>query len=52
METAAITVGPVKNLTAIANAATVFPHAIIRGCSAMNNPTREQQLKRSRSERL
>lgn len=31
MEVAAITAGPVKNLTAIENVATDFPHAIILG---------------------
>lgn len=38
IEAAAITAGPVRNLTAIAKAATVFPHAIILGWSAMNKP--------------
>jgi len=31
MEAAAITAGPVRNLIAIANVATEFPHAIIFG---------------------
>jgi hypothetical protein len=35
----AITAGPVRKRTAIANEATVFPQAIILGCNAMNNPT-------------
>ena len=38
MEAAAITAGPVRNLTAMANVATEFPHAIILGCKAMNKP--------------
>lgn len=38
MEVAAITAGPVKNLTAIENVATRCPHAIIFGCNAINNP--------------
>lgn len=39
MEAAAMTAGPVRNRTAIANEATEFPHAIILGCSAINKPT-------------
>lgn len=38
IEVAAITAGPVKNLTAIENAATDFPQAMIFGCNAMNRP--------------
>lgn len=38
IEVAAITAGPVKNLTAIEKAATVLPQAIIFGCKAMNKP--------------
>lgn len=38
IEVAAITAGPVKNLTAIANVATDFPQAMIFGCKAMNKP--------------
>ena len=38
MEVAAITAGPVKNLTAIENVATDFPQAMIFGCKAMNRP--------------
>lgn len=38
MEVAAITAGPVKNLTAIEKVATRCPHAIILGCNAINNP--------------
>lgn len=38
MEVAAITAGPVKNLTAIENVATDFPQAMILGWSAMNSP--------------
>lgn len=38
MEATAITAGPVRNLTAIEKAAMLFPHAIIFGCKAMNNP--------------
>jgi len=38
MEVAAITAGPVKNLTAIANVATLLPQEIIFGWSAMNRP--------------
>lgn len=39
MEVAAMTAGPVKNLTAMENVATVFPQAMIFGCKAMNKPT-------------
>ncbi|PKU62740.1 hypothetical protein MA16_Dca028505 [Dendrobium catenatum] len=38
MEAAAITAGPARNLTPIAKVATLFPHAIILGCNAINNP--------------
>jgi hypothetical protein len=38
MEVAAITAGPVKNLTAIENVATDFPQAMSFGCKAMNKP--------------
>lgn len=38
MEVAAMTAGPVKNLTAIENVATDFPQAMIFGCKAMNKP--------------
>lgn len=38
MEAAAMTAGPVRNLTAIEKAAMEFPHAIILGCKAMNRP--------------
>lgn len=38
MEAAAMTAGPVRNLTAIAKAAMEFPHAMILGCNAMNKP--------------
>jgi hypothetical protein len=38
MEVAAITAGPVKNLTAMANVATDLPHEIIFGCRAMKRP--------------
>lgn len=41
MEVAAITAGPVKNLTAIENVATDFPQAMIFGCKAMNKPANE-----------
>nr|CAB3451058.1 unnamed protein product [Digitaria exilis] len=37
-DAAAITAGPVRKRTAMANVATLFPHAMIRGCSAMNSP--------------
>lgn len=37
-EEAAITAGPVRNLTAMANAAMEFPQAISFGCKAMNIP--------------
>ena len=39
IEVAAITAGPVKNLTAIENVATDFPQAMIFGCKAMNKPS-------------
>lgn len=38
MEAAAITAGPVRNLTAMANVATELPQAIILGCRAINRP--------------
>lgn len=38
MEAAAMTAGPVRNLTAIAKVAMEFPHAMILGCKAMNRP--------------
>jgi len=38
IEAAAMTAGPVRNLTAIAKAATEFPHAMILGCKAINRP--------------
>lgn len=38
IDAAAMTAGPVRNLTAIAKAAMEFPHAIILGCKAMNSP--------------
>lgn len=41
MEVAAITAGPVKNLTAIENVATDFPQAMIFGCNAINKPANE-----------
>lgn len=41
MEETAMTAGPVRKRTAIAKEATVFPHAMIRGCNAMNNPTNQ-----------
>lgn len=44
MEAAAITAGPVRNLTAIAKAAVEFPHAIILGCNAINRPVLHQQI--------
>lgn len=44
MEAAAMTAGPVRNLTAIAKAAMEFPHAMILGCKAMNRPVINQCL--------
>lgn len=44
MEVAAITAGPVKNLTAIANVATDFPQDMIFGCKAMNKPINPTDL--------
>lgn len=41
MEETAMTAGPVRKRTAIAKEATVFPHAIIRGCKAMNKPANQ-----------
>ena len=38
MEAAAMTAGPVRNLTAIAKAAMEFPHAMILGCKAIKRP--------------
>lgn len=49
MEAAAMTAGPVRNLTAIAKAAVEFPHAIILGCNAMNSPISKQSQKRFQS---
>ena len=40
MEATAITAGPVRNLTAMEKAAMLFPHAMILGCKAMNNPAK------------
>lgn len=44
MAVAAITAGPVKNRTAIENAATDFPQAIIFGCKAMNRPMKQIEI--------
>ncbi|KAL6006902.1 hypothetical protein ACLOJK_032398 [Asimina triloba] len=41
MEAAAITAGPVRNRTAMENAATELPHAIIFGWRAINSPVRK-----------
>jgi hypothetical protein len=41
-DAAVITAGPVRKRTAMANVATLFPHAMIRGCSAMNRPARRR----------
>jgi len=41
MEAAAMTAGPVRNLTAMAKAAMEFPHAMILGCKAMKRPVIE-----------
>ena len=38
MEAAAMTTGPMRNRTAIANAASLFPQAMICSCNAMNRP--------------
>lgn len=38
MEAAAMTAGPVRNLTAMAKAAVEFPHAMTLGCKAMKRP--------------
>lgn len=45
MEAAAMTAGPVRNLTAIEKAAMEFPHAIILGCKAMNRPACDHIIK-------
>lgn len=37
-EAAAMTAGPVRNLTAIEKVATELPHAMILGCKAINKP--------------
>ncbi|EEC70565.1 hypothetical protein OsI_01737 [Oryza sativa Indica Group] len=42
LEMAAMMAGPVRNLTAMANVATLFRHAMIRSCSAMNSPASEE----------
>jgi len=41
-EAAAMTAGPVRNLTPMAKEAIEFPQAIILGCNAMNKPTNPQ----------
>ena len=41
-EAAAMKAGPARNRTPIANDATLFPHAMIRGCNAMNNPASKE----------
>lgn len=38
IEAVAITAGPARNLTAMANAAVELPHAMILGCNAINKP--------------
>lgn len=38
IDEAAMTAGPVRNLTAIANMARDLPHGIRLGCKAINNP--------------
>ena len=47
IEAAAMTVGPMRNLTAIANVATEFPQAIIFGCRAINKPFNKTTRKRN-----
>lgn len=44
MEAMAMTAGPVRNLMAMAKAATEFPHAIIFGCSPMKIPFTQTTL--------
>uniref|UniRef100_A0A0D9ZQ31 Uncharacterized protein n=1 Tax=Oryza glumipatula TaxID=40148 RepID=A0A0D9ZQ31_9ORYZ len=44
--------GPVRNLTAMANVATLFRHAMIRGCSAMNSPESEETCEEENEPRL
>ena len=41
----AMTAGPVRNLIAMEKIATLFPHAIILGCKAMNKPSIYQTKK-------
>ena len=48
MEAAAMTAGPVRNLTAIAKAAMEFPHAMILGCKAIKRPVMGEKRKRKR----
>lgn len=48
MEAAAMTAGPVRNLTAIAKAAVELPHAMILGCNAMNNPAHHHTHKKKK----
>ena len=48
-DAAAITAGPVRKRTAMANVATLFPHAMIRGCSAMNSPARRKRRRGGQS---
>ena len=44
MEAAAMTAGPVRNLTAMAKAAMEFPHAMILGCKAIKRPVMEKKV--------
>ena len=44
-EAAAMTAGPVRNLTAMAKVAIEFPHAIILGCNAMKRPVKINLLR-------
>lgn len=49
MEAAAMTAGPVRNLTAMAKAAVEFPHAMTLGCKAMKRPVTHSYKKKEKS---
>lgn len=52
MEAAAMTAGPVRNLTAIAKAAMEFPHAMILGCKAINRPAKAKSHPKKKKKHL
>lgn len=48
IEAAAITAGPVRNRTAMAKVATVFPHAMIFGWRAINRPDKIERVQKNK----